>query len=280
MNDTTTTTATASTTCPWCEGPELLEVLELWIEDRAFMLETCCEASHAEWVAEMSLWGRDEWRRFMADSAGVEVRSVEPEHGRDGGGAFVLDYGLELVGSTTAADKRARQKRGECVREVTRDEARQFVRDHHRHSPKPPAGWRWGHAIWNGPELIAVAMVGRPVARLTDAAKVVEVTRLCVRSGLASNVAWNACSMLYGAAGREAKRRGFERVQTFTIAGEESGTSLKAAGWIIDRVNRGGSWSRKGRARSTGNSTAAKARWVRPLTKRGRRELAADLLTD
>jgi len=263
-------------TCYWCGEPETVEVLDLWLEDRAFTIETCCEESHGAWIETMTEWTRKEWAHFMASSAGVEVRQVATDIDQAGGGSFLLDFGLELVGKTTAEDKRNRQKRGELVREITRDEARQFVRENHRHSPNPPAGWKWGHGIFNGHELIAVAMVGRPISRWTCEHEpgTIEVSRLCVKRDLAPALAWNACSMLYGAAGREAKRRGYDRIQTFTIAGEEAGTSLKAAGWAIDKTNAGGSWSRKSRKRSGGNSEAPKARWFRPLSKRGRKAAA------
>jgi hypothetical protein len=258
--------------CVFCGEPELLEVLELWIEDRSFMVETCCESSNHAAVEWMRDWSRSDWSQFLQRSAGVEVRSVgsSPENGP----SLVLDYGLELAGSTTAKDKRARERAGEAVKEVTRDEARAFVLENHRHSPSPPAGWRWGHAVWNGPELVAVAMVGRPAARLTDASSVAEVTRICVRDGIKPCIAWNACSMLYGAAAREAKRRGFNRIQTFTIAGEESGTSLKAAGWTVDKISPGGSWSRPSRSRKSRNSTAPKARWARSLNSKPRQKVA------
>jgi len=264
----------SDSTCFWCGELESVEVLELWAEDRAFTIVTCCEESHGAWVETMREWTRQEWAAFMASSAGVEVRNVGT--GAENGPGWVLDYGLELAGSAPAADKRKRSKRGEVVREVDRDQARQFVRDWHRHSPKPPAGWKWGHGVWNGGELIAVAMVGRPVSRWTQENEpgTLEVSRLCVRSDVAPCVVWNACSMLYGAAAREAKRRGFDRVQTFTIDGEESGTSLIAAGWSVDRVNKGGDWSRKDRPREGGNSAAPKARWCKLLTKRARRAAA------
>lgn len=257
--------------CMFCgELDEQVTLVELWLEDRAFTIDTCCEASYGLWLDEMGAWSRRQWQAFIGEGAGVDVRAVGTSEAD--GPNMVLDYGLELAGSTTAKDKRTRSARGEFVREVTRDEAREFVRRFHRHSPKPPAGWRWGHAVWNGDDLIAIAMVGRPVARMTDPAKVVEVSRICVRDDIPACLAWNACSMLYGAAAREAKRRGFDRIQTFTIAEEEDGTSLKAAGWEVDRINDGGSWDRADRSRSSGNSEAPKARWRKLLNKRARRE--------
>lgn len=116
----------------------------------------------------------------------------------------------------------------------------------------------------NGADLVAVAMVGRPVARMIDGAKVVEVTRLCVNPQLDQELAWNACSMLYAEAAREAKRRGFEKIITYTLE-SESGHALKASGWAIEAKTRGGSWSRPSRARQDVGPTCPKVRWAKVL---------------
>ena len=55
-----------------------------------------------------------------------------------------------------------------------------------------------------------------------------EVTRVCVLEGNR-----NANSMLYGACARAAKGLGFERLITYTLE-NESGSSLRAAGWLAD----------------------------------------------
>ena len=139
------------------------------------------------------------------------------------------------------------------------------MRAHHRHAPRPPAGWRWGHGLRNGPDLVAVAMVGRPSARALGDGTVVEVTRLVVDPGL-GRLTWCACSSLYAAAAREARRRGFERVVTYTLQ-DELGTTLRAAGWEpvarVRAARRG--WDRPSRPRPGSSPTPAKVRWEKRL---------------
>ncbi|MDA0565148.1 hypothetical protein LG943_12595 [Streptomonospora sp. S1-112] len=103
-------------------------------------------------------------------------------------------------------------------------EARAFIEVWHRHLG-PPRGHKFslGAADDSG-VLVAVAIVGRPVARGLDNGRTLEVTRL------ATDGTPNACSMLLAAAWRAAKALGYRRLVTYTRA-EEPGTSLRAAGW-------------------------------------------------
>jgi hypothetical protein len=109
----------------------------------------------------------------------------------------------------------------------TRDQARAYVLENHRHND-PPVGAKYSVAVadevgaWHG-----VAMVGRPVAREADDGWTLEVLRV------ATDGARNACSMLYGAAARIAWDMGYRRIITYTQA-DEPGTSLRAAGWDRD----------------------------------------------
>ncbi len=102
------------------------------------------------------------------------------------------------------------------------------------------------------------AIVGRPVARRLDDGETLEITRL-VTTGV-SNIA----SKLLGAAAREARRLGYRRIITYTLA-EENGSSLKAAGYIQELVSKGGSWSSKSRPRVDKHPTGPKIRWARGL---------------
>jgi hypothetical protein len=228
--------------CPFC-GEEAggVELLEVWREDRAFQISGCCEASEALWREEMETWDRKAWAAWFASEAGLQVRQVCGPGPTSGA---TLDWGLRLG-------------------EVEQRDAKGFVRDHHRHN-RPPAGWRWGHGVYNGDELVAVAMIGRPVARALDPAEVVEVNRVCVRPDLVEGLVWNACSMLYAAAAREAKRRGFSRIITYTLE-SEAGTTLRAAGWEPVATTRGGSWDRPSRPRDDRSPTCPKIRWERQL---------------
>lgn len=110
-----------------------------------------------------------------------------------------------------------------------------FVALHHRHH-EPPVGHVFSVGCAEGDVLVGVAMVGRPVARLYDDGLTLEVNRACVAD------ARNANSMLYGACARGAFALGYRRLITYTEA-EESGVSLRAAGWrvVAERKPRPGS---------------------------------------
>jgi hypothetical protein len=58
---------------------------------------------------------------------------------------------------------------------------------------------------------------------------------------------WNACSMLYGYACQEGRRRGFQRIITYTRPGEP-GTSLLAAGFVRAGMTKGGPWQLSSRS--------------------------------
>lgn len=101
-----------------------------------------------------------------------------------------------------------------------------------------------------------VATLGRPVAR-GFGRHVVEVTRV------ATDGCPNACSALYGACRREAMRRGYSLLVTYTLP-HEPGVSLMAAGFRVAGVTRGGDWrNRSGRASS--HSGVRKFRWAMAL---------------
>jgi hypothetical protein len=114
---------------------------------------------------------------------------------------------------------------------------------------------------------LGVVMAGNPVARAFMGRGIVEVNRLCIRRDLPRALAWNCASLLYGAAAREAERRGFGRIITYTRA-DESGVSLVAAGWEQEAVVRGRGWHSASRARSNTNAFIDKVRWSRTLKQR------------
>lgn len=111
---------------------------------------------------------------------------------------------------------------------VSRDQARAFVREHHRHNKRPPSAevFRAGLAV-DG-ELVAVALAGMPAREFMDGFTL-EVTRVCTLG------TENACSRLYGAIARAAKALGWRRLYTYTRA-NEPGTSPRAAGFVQDGV--------------------------------------------
>jgi hypothetical protein len=98
---------------------------------------------------------------------------------------------------------------------------------------------------------VAVAVVGRPVARALDDGLTMEVTRL------ASDGHPNACSMLYAAARRAAEAKGYRRGLTYTLA-SEGGASLRAVGWAKLWDVKGRSWDCPSRPRSDKHPTVDK----------------------
>ena len=211
-------------TCYWCGDEEVLDILEVW-NDREFSLETCCERLYHEVIEDLNESDGGTVRDEIADllrGYGIACRKV---FNSDSRGQVVIDSGLRLAS-------------------ISRYAAQEFVRQHHRHNPPPP-GDRWRHAVYNGRSLVAVAIVGRPVARMIDHHKVVEVNRLCVNhSGLDPEI-------------------------TCTLA-EERGMSLRYARWKKDGETAGGSWDTPSRPRTDKSPTGPKTRWTKMLAPRPR----------
>jgi hypothetical protein len=124
---------------------------------------------------------------------------------------------------------------------IFQDEAFAFIAKHHRHHRKPIGSLFQIAAACEG-EIIAVAVVGRPVSRKQQDGFTAEVTRLC------STGTSNACSMLYAASWRAAKALGYRRLITY-ILNTEPGTSLTAAGFILIGERTGKSWNVPSRPR-------------------------------
>lgn len=136
---------------------------------------------------------------------------------------------------------------------MTLKEAHAFVTAHHRHHRRDRGAlFAVGAAV--GDEVVAVAVVGRPKARMLQDDFTAEVTRLC------SLGAYNACSLLYAACWRAARALGYRRLVTYTLP-EEGGASLRAAGWRLVGEAGGGPWSRKKRPRVDTHPQQVKLRW-------------------
>jgi len=236
------------TLCPHCNQPEVAEIFEVYA-DRNFQIETCCEGMHeavndflsdnpkaaGAWLSGLS-------GGILGQLHGPGVRRIIPNESGDG--QLVIDWNLSVT-------------------PVAQKVAKEFVRTHHRHCP-PPAGWRFGTGVSNGPGpegLIGVVMVGRPVARALNQSTVVEVNRLCIRDDISPGLVWNGCSLLYGWASRQARKRGMGKIITYTLESED-GTSLRAAGWIPESKTKGGSWNCASRPRTDKTSTEPKVRWA------------------
>ena len=120
-------------------------------------------------------------------------------------------------------------------------EANAYVSQHHRHH-KPVPGAKFCIGVSDAGRICGAAIVGRPVARMSDNGLTLEVNRCC------TDGTHNACSILYGAAWRAARALGFERLITYTLP-EEGGASLRASGWKLIGERGGGNWNVPSRPR-------------------------------
>ncbi|MGQ7788176.1 XF1762 family protein [Nesterenkonia sp. K-15-9-6] len=133
-------------------------------------------------------------------------------------------------------------------------DAAEFVKDHHRHH-RPPQGHKFSLGVVQDQVLHGVAIVGRPVARHCDDGRTLEVTRT------ATDGTRNANSILYGAARRATFALGYDRLITYTQAGE-SGASLRGAGYqvVAQRKPRSGWWT-PSRPRGERNAYIQRTLW-------------------
>jgi len=143
---------------------------------------------------------------------------------------------------------------------ITQRRAKAFVNEHHRHH-KAPVGSVFQIGLESDGELIGVIMVGRPVSRMLDDGKTLEINRTCVLDNKK-----NACSMLMGAACKAGKALGYHKIITYTLD-FESGRSLHAAGFILEAKIKGQLWNKPSRPRQQKSlfQKYNKIRWVRIL---------------
>lgn len=113
-------------------------------------------------------------------------------------------------------------------------EAKRYVLHHHRHH-RPPQGALFALGVEAHGQLCGVAIVGRPPRGLQDG-RTVEVTRCC------TDGTPNACSFLYGRCRRAAAALGYGKVLTYTRQ-DESGSSLRAAGFVQEALLPARDWS-------------------------------------
>ena len=138
---------------------------------------------------------------------------------------------------------------------ITLDEANAFVAEHHRHHKHPVPGCKFSIALAVNDKVIAVAIVGRPVARMIDDGWTLEINRLCT-DGTA-----NSSSCLLAACRRAAFALGYKRLVTYTLP-TESGRSLIADNWKCLGEAGGGMWSRESRPRVDKAPMQGKLKWM------------------
>ena len=132
-------------------------------------------------------------------------------------------------------------------------EANAFVAEHHRHH-QPVVGHKFSVGAVKDDQVVGVAIVGRPVARMRQDGLTLEITRV------ATDGTRNACSFLYGAASRAAFALGYRRIGTYTLQ-SESGASLRGAGWKVVGEVKGRSWSTPSRPRVDTHPLQDKLLW-------------------
>jgi hypothetical protein len=133
-------------------------------------------------------------------------------------------------------------------------DAKIFVKRFHRHH-QPPLSGLFAIGCSCGPDIVGVAIVGRPVARRLDNGWTAEVTRLC------TDGTKNVASKLYAACWRAARAMGWRKLITYTL-NTEPGTSLRAAGWRCLGERRSGSWNVPSRPRIDKHPLQRKLKWL------------------
>lgn len=149
------------------------------------------------------------------------------------------------------------------LKPISREAAQRWIRETHRHLKRPPVGDLFRVALSDGGSIVAVGMAGRPCRALQDG-YTVEITRIAS----ISEPTKNACSRLYGALRRAGEALGYVRFVSYTLE-HESGTSLRAAGYFDDGLNRGGEYDCPSRRREPVEQSGPKRRWIYPPRSSG-----------
>ena len=140
------------------------------------------------------------------------------------------------------------------VVQVTKDEANAWVGQYHRHSA-PVVQHVFSLGALAGEEFVGVAIVERPKARGNQDGWTLEVTRVCTLGHR------NACSFLYGTCWRSMKAMGWLRGVTYT-KDNETGASVRAAGWVACGSTRARTWDTPSRPRKAPKyGVAGRIRW-------------------
>ena len=143
---------------------------------------------------------------------------------------------------------------GLVIKPIHLAEAKEYVKQHHRHNI-PPVGGKFAVSCWDNERLCGVAICGRPTARHSDNGETLEIYRNC------TDGTKNACSILYGACVRIAKDMGYKRVITYTLE-SENGASLKASNFLYEGVAGGLAWTGNRRRSYYISPEEMKNRWA------------------
>jgi hypothetical protein len=113
--------------------------------------------------------------------------------------------------------------------------ANDFVEIFHRHNLRTSRdGGKFAIAVALGPQIVGVAIVGNPLSATLMDGFTAEVLRACVLP----EAPRNCNSLLYGACRRIWFEMGGRKILTYTLT-EESGASLRGAGWALAATVKG-----------------------------------------
>ena len=149
------------------------------------------------------------------------------------------------------------------IGQINQRSAKKFIRKHHRHLPKPPAGWKFGGGAFdNDDNLIGVIWIGRPVARHYDDGSLLEINRLCTIPNIP-----NLNTQLIAWAVKECKKN-YKKVRGLItyLRTYEKATVMQASNFFFVGVTGKGKWRRN-------NPEEPKQRWYYPFCKKSRKKL-------
>lgn len=133
--------------------------------------------------------------------------------------------------------------------------ARRFADQWHSHLDRPH-GAIVAVGVESAGELVCVALLGRPPARLLQGAgNVAEVIRVA-----SDGTTRHAASKALAAITRAGLDLGWRRLVSYTLLGE-AGTIYRACGWRPVALTRGGEGTRPSRARAPVQQPGRKVRW-------------------
>lgn len=124
---------------------------------------------------------------------------------------------------------------------ITLREANDFVEQFHRHNGRTSRnGGKFAIGCSADNELVGVAIVGLPIARMLSDGFTAEVLRCCVLDSSPKGTN----SFLYACCWRAWRAMGGRRLITYTLK-DEGGASLRGAGWkIVAEVDSSNGWNR------------------------------------
>lgn len=150
--------------------------------------------------------------------------------------------------------------------------ARAYVRSWHRHLPDVQGGLFAVQVVDSVGRCVGVGVAGNPARVWQGQAKLV-ISRVAAMDGLprvtsssGEEHAAPVCTKIYSALCKAARALGYREVWTYTLP-EESGRSLRAAGFRDMGLSAGGEHGRPSRPRAPAKRPEPKRRWLRLLAE-------------